>query len=375
MIMRRPMNPDRPTRYVYDFDEPPATSAEERLRLLGGKGANLVVMASRAGLARAAGLRGHDRGVSRVPGRDVAGRVWTRRCAPRWIGSGARLGGASAIAADPLLVSVRSGAPVSMPGMMDTILNLGLNDATVDGLARSAGEEFAADCLRRFREGYASVIGHRTCPQDPWQQLRAAVEAVFRSWNSDRARAYRSREGIADDLGTAVTVQAMVFGNRGETSGTGVLFTRNPSTGENVLLRRRAVQRPGRGRRRGHARARAHRDAGRRAARRSPLSCAATRRSRAAPDGCGGHRVHDRGRPAVDAPGPDRQEVAARGVAHGDRDGRRRIVPTLARRSRSTRVMPLLADPPRVFVRASDAGAPIATRSACLTRSRSRRTW
>ena len=79
------------------------------------------------------------------------------------------------------------------------------------------------------------MIGTTDVPDDPWAQLRAAVEAVFRSWNSDRAHAYRSREGIADDLGTAVTVQAMVFGNRGDSSGTGVLFTRNPSTGENAL--------------------------------------------------------------------------------------------------------------------------------------------
>jgi phosphoenolpyruvate synthase/pyruvate phosphate dikinase len=147
---------------------------------------------------------------------------------------GARLGRRFGDAADPLLVSVRSGAPVSMPGMMDTILNLGLNDSTVRGLAKVAGEEFAQDCLRRLHEGYASVIGAGDVPDDPWQQLRAAVEAVFRSWNSDRARAYRARENIADDLGTAVTVQAMVFGNRGESSGTGVLFTRNPSTGENT---------------------------------------------------------------------------------------------------------------------------------------------
>jgi pyruvate,orthophosphate dikinase len=136
-------------------------------------------------------------------------------------------------AADPLLVSVRSGAPVSMPGMMDTVLNLGLTPSTVEGLGRAVGSaEFAADCLRRLRSGYREVIGSAALPDDPWVQLREAIEAVFRSWNSARAVAYRQREGIADDLGTAVTVQAMVFGNRGATSGTGVLFTRNPSTGE-----------------------------------------------------------------------------------------------------------------------------------------------
>jgi pyruvate,orthophosphate dikinase len=133
---------------------------------------------------------------------------------------------------DPLLVSVRSGAPVSMPGMMDTILDLGLNAETTDGLARATGDpSFAAACRERFASSFRSIVGAEAS-DDPWQQLRLAVEAVFRSWESDRAQAYRAKEGIADDLGTAVTVQAMVFGNRGADSGTGVLFTRDPATGE-----------------------------------------------------------------------------------------------------------------------------------------------
>ncbi|MEI7742632.1 MAG: pyruvate, phosphate dikinase [Chloroflexota bacterium] len=145
---------------------------------------------------------------------------------------GRRFGDAS----DPLLVSVRSGAPRSMPGMMDTILNLGLNDATEAGLAATAGDPaFAADCHARFVKIYRDIVGVETVPEDPWDQLRGAVEAVFRSWNSDRAKAYREKEGIPEDLGTGVTVQAMVFGNRGLDSGTGVLFTRNPATGENVF--------------------------------------------------------------------------------------------------------------------------------------------
>ena len=90
----------------------------------------------------------------------------------------------------------------------------------------------AEDCYKRFTEMFTEVVGVSSVPEDPWQQLRAAVQAVFRSWNSDRARVYRKHEGIADDLGTAVTVQAMVFGNLGPGSCTGVLFTRNPSTGE-----------------------------------------------------------------------------------------------------------------------------------------------
>jgi pyruvate,orthophosphate dikinase len=136
---------------------------------------------------------------------------------------------------DPLLVSVRSGAPVSMPGMMDTILDLGLNEATTAGLARAAGDAaFARSCRERFEASFRSTVGAEA-PADPWHQLRLAIEAVFRSWNSDRARAYRRKEGISDDLGTGVTVQAMVFGNRGPDSATGVVFTRNPATGERAL--------------------------------------------------------------------------------------------------------------------------------------------
>ena len=139
-------------------------------------------------------------------------------------------------AADPLLVSVRSGAPVSMPGMLDTILNLGLNDESTAGLATVSGDAaFAAACRQRLATMYRDIVGVTDVPSDPWLQLRTAVEAVFRSWDSDRARAYREKEGISADLGTAVVVQTMVFGNRGPRSATGVLFTRNPATGENVL--------------------------------------------------------------------------------------------------------------------------------------------
>ncbi|MEE3326877.1 MAG: pyruvate, phosphate dikinase [Myxococcota bacterium] len=179
----------------------------------------------------------------------------------------------------PLLVSVRSGAPVSMPGMMDTILNLGLNGVTVEGLAREAGERFAFDSYRRFIQMYADVvldvpldrfeyrlehvklargvaldteleaadwrgIVHEYLelveqetgapfPQTPEKQLWGAIEAVFDSWDNARAIAYRKLHGIDDALGTAVNVQSMVFGNMGEGCATGVAFTRNPSTGVN----------------------------------------------------------------------------------------------------------------------------------------------
>src|SRR6185437_14432650 len=189
--------------------------------------------------------------------------------------TGKRFGDAS----DPLLVSVRSGARVSMPGMMDTVLNLGLNDATVEGLAATSGDpRFAWDSYRRFIQMYSDVVlglphaafeealeiakedkgvhldteleaedwrrltaryqelveehWGKPFPQDVHEQLWGAIGAVFGSWQSERAKVYRRLNSIPGDWGTAVNVQAMVFGNMGETSATGVAFTRNPSTGE-----------------------------------------------------------------------------------------------------------------------------------------------
>ena len=223
-------------RYVYDFDAPPAGSVEERTRLLGGKGANLVVMASELALPVPPGFT-----ITTDACRAFLSGEWPAGLGDELRAHLARLGQLVGREfgdpRDPLLVSVRSGAPASMPGMMDTVLNLGLTDATSEGLATATGAPaFAADCLSRFRESYRSVIGVDSVPEDPWLQLRSAIEAVFRSWTGDRARAYRRHEGIADDLGTAVTIQAMVFGNRGEDSGTGVVFTRNPSTGEQTMF-------------------------------------------------------------------------------------------------------------------------------------------
>ncbi|SHE64591.1 pyruvate phosphate dikinase [Seinonella peptonophila] len=182
---------------------------------------------------------------------------------------------------DPLLVSVRSGSVFSMPGMMDTILNLGLNDETVKGLATLSDPRFAYDSYRRFIQMFSDVVlgvdhfyferliterkqaqkvsqdteltandwqqlceqflalvqkhTRKPFPQEPKEQLRLAIIAVFGSWNNDRAKIYRKIHQIPDHLGTAVNVQSMVFGNRGNDSGTGVAFTRNPSTGENRL--------------------------------------------------------------------------------------------------------------------------------------------
>ena len=157
----------------------------------------------------------------------------------------------------PLLVSVRSGAPISMPGMMDTVLNLGITTRTEQALADETGSaEFAKDTHRRFLELFPTIVHKATVEEldanatseqwheqisaaigkplsiDPHKQLIEAVEAVFSSWNSRRAKRYRKHNGIADSLGTAVTVQAMVFGNLDEVSGTGVVFSRNPLTGD-----------------------------------------------------------------------------------------------------------------------------------------------
>ncbi len=210
-------------------------SLAEATTVVGGKAANLGVMARELGLSVPPGFV-----ITTATCRSFLGTGWPagldeeirEQMARVEATVGRRFGDPS----DPLLVSVRSGAPVSMPGMMDTILNLGLNDPTTTGLARAAGDEaFARKCRERFDATFRSIVGVTDVPDDPWAQLRLAIEAVFRSWNSDRARTYRRQEGIADDLGTAVTVQAMVFGNRGRDSATGVLFTRNPATGEPEL--------------------------------------------------------------------------------------------------------------------------------------------
>ena len=217
--------------WAYRLDHPHALPLVEVTALVGGKAANLGVMARELGLPVPPGLaittaacrtylaEGWPAGLDEELRTGIAG-IETA--------VGRRLGDP----ADPLLLSVRSGAPVSMPGMMDTILNLGLNDVTEGGLASASQDpEFSRDCHRRFRTMFRAVVG-RDAPDDPWVQLQLAIAAVFQSWNGDRARAYRRREGIPDDVGTGVTVQAMVFGNRGQDSATGVVFTRNPATGE-----------------------------------------------------------------------------------------------------------------------------------------------
>jgi pyruvate,orthophosphate dikinase len=267
-------------RYIYSLKDGDGT---KRL-LLGGKGANLCTMAQ-SGLPVPPGFiltTEVCREYMKDPG--IMDRVWDDVKA-----SVAQLeketGKGFNDAKNPLLVSVRSGAPISMPGMMETILNLGLNDETVKGLAESSGNKrFAFDSYRRFIQMFSSVVDEvnfdlfeaalkraresqgitdakqdykitaenlekliveykaiyknatgNDFPSDPWVQLRRAIEAVFKSWNIPRAVTYRKINKIDDSLGTAVNVITMAFGNLGEDCGTGVCFTRNPSTGENKL--------------------------------------------------------------------------------------------------------------------------------------------
>ena len=265
--------------YVFDFDEDSGGGRE----LLGGKGIGLAEM-TQLGIRVPAGFtittdacRAYMAGGRTVPeGLDEEVERHVEALEQR---SGMGFGDAG----DPLLVSVRSGAAISMPGMMDTILNLGLNDSTVEALASSTGNpRFAYDSYRRliqmygvvvdgvdgqrfeqaladlkdargaqhdvdlsaddlrelvesFREIYRDAV-RQDFPQDPREQLRRAYRAVFDSWGSPRAQVYRRTYDIPDDLGTAVNVVQMVFGNRGESSGTGVCFTRDPSTGERHLF-------------------------------------------------------------------------------------------------------------------------------------------
>ena len=266
-------------KYVYSFNE----GTKDMRALLGGKGANLAEMTN-IGLPVPFGFTittdvcrkyTEDGGVL---AQEVIDEVWEHIAELEEV-MGKKFGDNE----NPLLVSVRSGAPISMPGMMDTILNLGLNDIAVEGLAKKTGNDrFAYDSYRRFMQmfgdvvmeikksnfdavfesqkkkagvefdvqlttddlkeviaGYKEVVKRelgREFPQEPKDQLLEAIKAVFRSWNNDRAILYRKMYGISDSLGTAVNVQSMVFGNSGNDSGTGVAFTRNPANGENKLF-------------------------------------------------------------------------------------------------------------------------------------------
>jgi pyruvate,orthophosphate dikinase len=268
----------RSPRYVYDFEQ----GNRDMKDLLGGKGANLGEMT--------------NLGLPVPPGFTITTEACNEYLRQGGLPEGVmdqvsrhmktlekKMGRRFGDAKNPLLVSVRSGAKFSMPGMMDTVLNLGLNDTTVAGLAEHYGDErFAADAYRRFVQMFGKIVmgvaGERfeheidrvkkargvasdtelgaedltglmarfkeiaaseagvAFPDDPMTQLEMAIRAVFESWNGERARIYRRKNKIADDLGTAVNVVAMVFGNVGENSGTGVAFTRDASTGDRKYL-------------------------------------------------------------------------------------------------------------------------------------------
>src|SRR3982074_1436542 len=266
------------TKWVYLFSE----GSKDLRALLGGKGAGVAEM-TRAGMPVPPGFtitteacRAYYSG-----GRQVPEGLWQQAeaaLAQVEEQTGKGLGDPR----NPLLVSVRSGAKFSMPGMMDTVLNLGLNAQTLEGLQKLTGDErFALDAYRRFVQMFGKIVKgidgdlfeeslHRAkeragvktdpeldpaelrelvdefktvyrketgedFPEDPKEQLRAAIEAVFASWNTPRAVAYRRMEKIPRELGTAVNVQMMAFGNMGQGSGTGVAFTRNPISGEREL--------------------------------------------------------------------------------------------------------------------------------------------
>jgi pyruvate, orthophosphate dikinase len=266
-------------KFVYSFEE----GSKEMKNLLGGKGANLAEM-TKIGLpvpfgftvTTAACTRYYDEG--KQIGEDIITDIYLK-LADLEVRSGKKFGSID----NPLLVSVRSGAVFSMPGMMDTILNLGLNDQTVVGLAiLTDNPRFAYDSYRRFIQMFGDVVLEvhkakfdaifeakkhekgvafdvelktedlqeiivaykklvkdemgKDFPQDPKDQLMESIKAVFRSWNNDRAILYRKLNSIPSNLGTAVNVQSMVFGNMGDTSGTGVAFTRSPVNGEKKIF-------------------------------------------------------------------------------------------------------------------------------------------
>jgi pyruvate,orthophosphate dikinase len=266
------------TKYVYDFSE----GNKDMKDLLGGKGANLAEMTN-MGLPVPPGFTITTEACLTFLAQGGAPAEMLQEAGEHLRRLQETMGKTLGDARDPLLVSVRSGAKFSMPGMMDTVLNLGLNDESVRGLAEQTGGDtrFALDVYRRFVQMFGKIVmgvpaeafehaleeakeakgegaqdtdldaedlaalierfraiyrehTGEEFPQDPKEQLRLSIDAVFKSWNGKRARDYRRQNKISDDLGTAVNVVAMVFGNRGDDSGTGVAFTRDPSTGENV---------------------------------------------------------------------------------------------------------------------------------------------
>lgn len=271
------LSPLRSMQWIYSFDE----GSKDMIALLGGKGANLAEM-TKLGLPVPPGFTITTETCNYYLAHNEYPKDFQKQFDAALASLEKKIGKKLGDAASPLLVSVRSGAKISMPGMMDTVLNLGLNDVTIEGLlAQTKNPRFCWDSYRRFvnmfsdvvlgipheefesamdalkqKKGvildteltaedlqklttvYKEIVRAKTgkpFPDDPKEQLKLAVEAVFSSWNCNRAVTYRKIHEIPHNLGTAVSIQSMVFGNMGENSGTGVAFTRNPSTGENVF--------------------------------------------------------------------------------------------------------------------------------------------
>ncbi len=268
------VSPEKSQKYIYSFDE----SDRDMKALLGGKGANLGEM-TKIGVPVPFGFTITTEMCDYFLKNSKYPENFASELEEKLNLLEAKMGKKFGDRHNPLLVSVRSGAAVSMPGMMDTILNLGLNDDTIKGLMEQSGNErFSYDSYRRFVQMFGNVVmnvdhdhfeealekmkeergvhldteltaddlkvlvlqykqivndnAKQEFPENPLEQLKLAIEAVFSSWNNDRAKTYRRIHGVSGLKGTAVTVQSMVFGNLGEDSGTGVAFTRNPSTGE-----------------------------------------------------------------------------------------------------------------------------------------------
>ena len=354
------------TKYVYLFKEGNASMRN----LLGGKGANLAEM-TKIGLPVPQGFTVSTEACTRyyedgkTIGEDIVEQIYAALAETEKV-CGKKFGDLE----NPFLVSVRSGARASMPGMMDTILNLGLNDVAVKGLANlTENERFAYDSYRRFIQMFSDVVmeipksffervldeikeskGAKydtdlnaedmkeivvrfkeiykekmgvEFPQDPKVQLMEAIKAVFRSWDNPRAIYYRRMNDIPSDWGTAVNVQSMVFGNMGNTSGTGVAFTRDPSTGEKKLYGEYLINAQGEDVVAGIRTPQQDRDAPAGHAGGLRAVCEHRADARKPLPRHAGHGIHHRARQALHAPDPQRQAHRRRCAEDRCRSGQR----------------------------------------------------
>ena len=418
------------TRYVYEFSEGSREMRETARRQGRQHRRDDQGPRRRPGSRR---LHDHDRRLRRLHGVRGRGRspASTRRWTRPWRPSSSAPGSGWAIAPDPLLVSVRSGARDSMPGMLETVLNLGLGDDAVEGLAeRTSNPRFAWDSYRRFVQMFGDVVhgipserfesalrrareekgveedtgldaddlreltatfkaifsevAGEEFPTEPRDQLRQAIVSVFDSWNGDRAVTYRRLNSIPDDWGTAVNVQQMVFGNKGNHLGLGCRLQPRRAHRRAGALRRLPARRPGRGRRRRDPQSRGPLGAGRADARGACRAAGDPPPARAPLPRHAGRRVHDRGGAPLPAADPQREAPGAGGGALRPRRGRggaaRRLRGAADDRRRLAGGAPPPGLRPRVRIRAADpagsrprpapprAGSPSAPRRRFATR-------